>query len=99
MCVVDKFGIDRYLYGGECVDACPPAYFHTSLKACELCPSHCKVCSSASHCIKCEDSFYLNDGVCNALECGEGTAFIIFLCSYRKCYHYLPTQAYMIFSI
>lgn len=74
MCVVDKFGMDRYLYGGECVDACPQAYFHTELKACEPCPSHCKVCSSATHCIKCEDSFYLNDAVCNALECGEGTA-------------------------
>lgn len=77
MCVVDKFGMDRYLYGGECVDVCPRANFHTALKACEPCPSHCKVCSSATHCITCEDSFYLHDGVCNALECGEGTASVI----------------------
>uniref|UniRef100_A0A9J8AQS0 Proprotein convertase subtilisin/kexin type 5a n=1 Tax=Cyprinus carpio carpio TaxID=630221 RepID=A0A9J8AQS0_CYPCA len=67
-----KFGVDRYLYRGECVEVCPQAHFHTVLKACEPCPSHCKLCSSATHCIRCEDSFYINDGVCNKLECGEG---------------------------
>ncbi|XP_058630422.1 proprotein convertase subtilisin/kexin type 5 [Onychostoma macrolepis] len=71
-CDTDKFGVDRYLYRGECVEVCPQAHFHTVLKACEPCPSHCKLCSSATHCIRCEDSFYLNDGVCNRLECGEG---------------------------
>lgn len=55
-----------------CVEVCPQAHFHTVLKACEPCPSHCKLCSSATHCIRCEDSFYINDGVCNKLECGEG---------------------------
>ncbi len=72
VCAVDKFGVDRYLYRGECVEVCPQAHFHTVLKACEPCPSHCKLCSSDTHCIRCEDSFYLNDGVCNKLECGEG---------------------------
>ncbi|KTF75021.1 hypothetical protein cypCar_00027139 [Cyprinus carpio] len=71
-CDTDKFGVDRYLYRGECVEVCPQAHFHTVLKACEPCPSHCKLCSSATHCIRCEDSFYINDGVCNKLECGEG---------------------------
>ncbi|XP_016148018.1 proprotein convertase subtilisin/kexin type 5-like [Sinocyclocheilus grahami] len=71
-CDTDKFGVDRYLYRGECVEVCPQAHFHTALKACEPCPSHCKLCSSATHCIRCEDSFYINDGVCNKLECGEG---------------------------
>lgn len=72
LCVVDRFGMDRYLFRGECVEVCPQAHFHTALKACEPCPSHCKLCSSATHCIRCEDSFYINDGVCNKLECGEG---------------------------
>lgn len=72
VCAVDKFGVDRYFYRGECVEVCPQAHFHTVLKACEPCPSHCKLCSSATHCIRCEDSFYINDGVCNKLECGEG---------------------------
>jgi len=75
MCAVDKFGMDRHLYNGECVDACPQAHFHTKLKACEPCPSHCKLCSSATHCIRCDDSFYLNDGLCNKLGCGEGMAY------------------------
>lgn len=86
MCVVDKFGVDRYLYNGECVDACPQAHFHTALKACEPCPSHCKLCSSATHCIKCEDSFFLNDGLCNKLECGEGMAYCTILLEHKKKY-------------
>uniref|UniRef100_A0A8C1VF59 P/Homo B domain-containing protein n=1 Tax=Cyprinus carpio TaxID=7962 RepID=A0A8C1VF59_CYPCA len=67
--VVDRFGMDRYLFRGECVEVCPQAHFHTALKACEPCPSHCKLFSSATHCIRCEDSFYPNDGICNKLEC------------------------------
>uniref|UniRef100_A0A8C1E302 Proprotein convertase subtilisin/kexin type 5a n=1 Tax=Cyprinus carpio carpio TaxID=630221 RepID=A0A8C1E302_CYPCA len=71
-CDADRFGMDRYLFRGECVEVCPQAHFHTALKACEPCPSHCKLFSSATHCIRCEDSFYPNDGICNKLECGEG---------------------------
>ncbi|XP_066514007.1 proprotein convertase subtilisin/kexin type 5 [Hoplias malabaricus] len=71
-CDKDKFGVDRYLHSGECVTACPEAHFHTALKTCEPCPDHCRLCSSASHCIKCNNSYYLNLGTCTPLECGEG---------------------------
>ncbi|TRY60694.1 hypothetical protein DNTS_017087, partial [Danionella cerebrum] len=70
-CDTDKFGQDRYLYHSECVDSCPQAHFHSSLKECEPCAPHCTLCSSETHCISCEDSFYLNNGVCHKLECGE----------------------------
>ncbi|KAF7688537.1 hypothetical protein HF521_013344 [Silurus meridionalis] len=71
-CNKDRFGQDRFLYNGECVTACPVAYFHTSVKTCEPCPEHCSLCSSATHCLKCDSSYYLSQGTCTALECGEG---------------------------
>ncbi|XP_053341402.1 proprotein convertase subtilisin/kexin type 5 [Clarias gariepinus] len=71
-CDKDRFGQDRYLYAGECVTTCPVAHFHTSVKTCEPCPEHCSLCSSATHCLKCNSSYYLSQGTCTALECGEG---------------------------
>ncbi|KAK3508672.1 hypothetical protein QTP70_003316 [Hemibagrus guttatus] len=71
-CDKDRFGQDRYLHDGECVTACPVAHFHTSVKTCEACPQHCSLCSSATHCLKCNSSYYLSQGTCTALECGEG---------------------------
>ncbi|XP_053474688.1 proprotein convertase subtilisin/kexin type 5 [Ictalurus furcatus] len=71
-CDKDRFGQDRYLYGGKCVTACPVAHFHTSEKICEPCPEHCSRCSSATHCLKCNSSYYLSQGTCTPLECGEG---------------------------
>ncbi|XP_036436898.1 proprotein convertase subtilisin/kexin type 5 [Colossoma macropomum] len=71
-CDKDKFGLDRYLYGGVCVTACPEAHFHTVLKTCEPCPEHCGLCSSATHCLRCDTSYYLSHGTCTPLECGEG---------------------------
>ncbi|KAF5909462.1 proprotein convertase subtilisin/kexin type 5-like, partial [Clarias magur] len=71
-CEKDRFGQDRYLYAGECVTTCPVAHFHTSVKTCEPCPEHCSLCSSAIHCLKCNSSYFLSQGMCTALECGEG---------------------------
>lgn len=70
--VTDKFGTDRYLFQGQCVDSCPEAHFHTQQKTCEACPEQCQLCSSASRCLKCSPPYYLNHGVCTRLECGEG---------------------------
>ncbi|KAG9281847.1 proprotein convertase subtilisin/kexin type 5 [Astyanax mexicanus] len=71
-CDKDKFGVDRYLHGGNCVAACPEAHFHTVLKTCEPCQEHCRLCTSATHCLKCNSSYYLSQGTCTPLECGEG---------------------------
>ncbi|KAL2100373.1 hypothetical protein ACEWY4_004767 [Coilia grayii] len=71
-CDTDKFGMDRYLFQGQCVDSCPEAHFHTAEKTCEACPQQCQLCTSASRCLKCSPSYYLNHGVCTRLECGEG---------------------------
>uniref|UniRef100_A0AAV2IUA6 EGF-like domain-containing protein n=1 Tax=Knipowitschia caucasica TaxID=637954 RepID=A0AAV2IUA6_KNICA len=71
-CDTDKFGLDRYLFRGACVDVCPDFFFHTREKSCEPCPAHCSVCSSSSHCLRCNSSYYVSDGLCNKLECGEG---------------------------
>ncbi|XP_041915930.1 proprotein convertase subtilisin/kexin type 5 isoform X1 [Alosa sapidissima] len=71
-CDTDKFGIDRYLFRGQCLDSCPEAHFHTQQKTCEACPEQCQLCTSASRCLKCSPSYYLSQGVCTRLECGEG---------------------------
>ncbi|XP_063066379.1 proprotein convertase subtilisin/kexin type 5 isoform X2 [Engraulis encrasicolus] len=71
-CDTDKFGMSRYLFQGQCVDSCPEAHYHTAQKTCEACPAHCPLCTSATRCLKCSPSYYLNQGVCTRLECGEG---------------------------
>ncbi|XP_062333907.1 proprotein convertase subtilisin/kexin type 5 [Osmerus eperlanus] len=71
-CDTDKFGTDRYLYSGECVDTCPEAFYHTQDNACAPCPAHCTVCSAPSRCLRCNSSYYVSNGFCSKLECGEG---------------------------
>ncbi|KAL0965792.1 hypothetical protein UPYG_G00285770 [Umbra pygmaea] len=71
-CDIDKFRTQRYLYKGSCVGTCPNAYFHTQEQSCEACPENCQLCSSASHCLRCNSSYYTKEGVCTRLECGEG---------------------------
>ncbi|XP_071751056.2 proprotein convertase subtilisin/kexin type 5 [Centroberyx gerrardi] len=71
-CDTDKFRMERYLYKGQCVDACPEALYHTKERSCEPCSDQCSLCTSLVHCLKCNSSYYLSDGVCAKLECGEG---------------------------
>ncbi|KAM8872819.1 proprotein convertase subtilisin/kexin type 5 [Synchiropus picturatus] len=71
-CDTDKFGMERYLLDGQCLDSCPEAFFHTQDGRCQRCPDHCRLCSSSRRCLKCQSSYYLFDGVCLQLECGEG---------------------------
>uniref|UniRef100_A0A673CDE4 Proprotein convertase subtilisin/kexin type 5a n=1 Tax=Sphaeramia orbicularis TaxID=375764 RepID=A0A673CDE4_9TELE len=70
-CDKDKFGMERYMYEGQCVDTCPSAFYHTK-ESCEPCSDHCRLCSSSTRCLKCNSSYYLSDGACTRLECGEG---------------------------
>ncbi|XP_034048082.1 proprotein convertase subtilisin/kexin type 5 [Thalassophryne amazonica] len=71
-CDTDKFGIERYLYNGVCVDTCPEGFYHTKERSCESCSNYCSLCTSSSHCLRCNSSYYVSDGVCAKLECGEG---------------------------
>ncbi|XP_036973955.1 proprotein convertase subtilisin/kexin type 5 isoform X3 [Acanthopagrus latus] len=71
-CDTDKFGMERYLYTGQCLDACPEAFYHTKERSCERCSDHCRLCTSPTHCLKCNSSYYVSGGVCAKLECGEG---------------------------
>uniref|UniRef100_A0A8D3A665 SPC3 n=1 Tax=Scophthalmus maximus TaxID=52904 RepID=A0A8D3A665_SCOMX len=71
-CDTDKFGMERYLFKGRCLDACPEAFYHTKERSCEPCSDHCRLCTSPSHCLKCNSSYYVSDGACVKLECGEG---------------------------
>uniref|UniRef100_A0A3B4X2F5 SPC3 n=1 Tax=Seriola lalandi dorsalis TaxID=1841481 RepID=A0A3B4X2F5_SERLL len=71
-CDTDKFGLERYLYKGQCLDACPEAFYHTKERSCEPCSDHCRLCTSPTHCLKCNSSYYVSDGACAKLECGEG---------------------------
>ncbi|XP_068561703.1 proprotein convertase subtilisin/kexin type 5 [Cebidichthys violaceus] len=71
-CDTDKFGLERYLHEGLCLDACPEAFYHTEQRSCESCSDRCRLCTSPAHCLECNSSSYLSDGVCVKLECGEG---------------------------
>ncbi|XP_061658032.1 LOW QUALITY PROTEIN: proprotein convertase subtilisin/kexin type 5-like [Syngnathoides biaculeatus] len=71
-CDSDKFGTERYLHKGGCVDACPEAFYRTPERTCEACPHPCTLCTSAAHCLRCNASHYLSDGACVKLECDEG---------------------------
>ncbi|XP_034997609.2 proprotein convertase subtilisin/kexin type 5 [Hippoglossus stenolepis] len=71
-CDTDKFGVERYLYKGQCLDACPEAFYHTKERSCEPCADQCRLCTSPSHCLGCNSSYYVSDGACVKLECGEG---------------------------
>ncbi|KAM4528249.1 proprotein convertase subtilisin/kexin type 5 [Odontesthes bonariensis] len=71
-CDTDKFGMERYLHKGLCLDTCPEAFYHTNVKTCEPCSEHCQICTNPSHCLKCNSSYYVSDGKCVKLECGEG---------------------------
>ncbi|XP_013861969.1 proprotein convertase subtilisin/kexin type 5 [Austrofundulus limnaeus] len=71
-CDTDKFGVERYLHKGTCLDACPEAFYHTAESSCEPCSENCHVCTSPNHCLTCNSSYYVSDGVCMKLECGEG---------------------------
>lgn len=68
----DKFGMERYLYEGQCVAACPEAFYHTRERSCQRCSDHCRLCTSAAHCLQCNSSYYVSEGSCVRLECGEG---------------------------
>ncbi|KAM6902082.1 proprotein convertase subtilisin/kexin type 5 [Xenentodon cancila] len=71
-CDTDKFGLERYLHRGLCLDACPEAFYHTNHRTCEPCSQHCQLCTSPNYCLKCNSSFYVSNGACVKLECGEG---------------------------
>uniref|UniRef100_A0A8C5ELX1 Proprotein convertase subtilisin/kexin type 5-like n=1 Tax=Gouania willdenowi TaxID=441366 RepID=A0A8C5ELX1_GOUWI len=71
-CDTDKFGLERYLFKGWCVEACPRATYHTKQRSCESCMPHCLLCTSLQHCLQCTHSHYPSDGQCVKLECGEG---------------------------
>ncbi|XP_029372303.1 proprotein convertase subtilisin/kexin type 5 [Echeneis naucrates] len=71
-CDTDKFGVERYLYEGQCLAVCPEAFYHTKDRSCKPCSDHCQLCTSPTHCLKCNSSYYVSDGACVKLECGEG---------------------------
>lgn len=100
-CFPDKFGMERYLHQGLCVETCPEAFFHTE-KTCEPCSQDCQLCSSLNRCLKCNPSFYLSDGRCVKLECGEGIFSILLLShlclSSSPSRFYLPCFPHRLFS-
>ncbi|KAM3849768.1 proprotein convertase subtilisin/kexin type 5-like, partial [Diretmus argenteus] len=71
-CDKDKFGVDRYLFRGQCRDACPEGFFHSWRRECEPCPANCTICTVADRCLHCSPAHNLRDGRCVPLECGVG---------------------------
>uniref|UniRef100_A0A3Q3AJ20 Proprotein convertase subtilisin/kexin type 5a n=1 Tax=Kryptolebias marmoratus TaxID=37003 RepID=A0A3Q3AJ20_KRYMA len=71
-CDTDKFGMERYLHKGMCLDACPGAFYYTAESTCEPCSENCRVCTSPNHCLECNSSYFVSEGACVKIECGEG---------------------------
>ncbi|XP_030622390.1 proprotein convertase subtilisin/kexin type 5b [Chanos chanos] len=71
-CDADKFGVERYLFNGQCRETCPEGHFHSGRRTCDPCPENCLVCDSSVRCIHCNASYYPKDGKCLKLECGIG---------------------------
>ncbi|XP_058866401.1 proprotein convertase subtilisin/kexin type 5-like [Acipenser ruthenus] len=71
-CDKDKFGNNRYLFQGECKEACPQGYYPSAEKICQQCPDKCEVCERANECLKCSSDYYPSDGKCIKLNCKEG---------------------------
>ncbi|KAM8961076.1 proprotein convertase subtilisin/kexin type 5 isoform 1-T1 [Pelodytes ibericus] len=70
-CGNDENGRMRFLYKGECRDACPKGYLAVD-NTCVQCPENCELCSSDSTCVRCFHGFYLEDDSCQKLQCAEG---------------------------
>ncbi|XP_061623990.1 proprotein convertase subtilisin/kexin type 5b isoform X1 [Phyllopteryx taeniolatus] len=68
-CDTDMFDVPRYLFGGQCRDVCPEAFFHSVYKRCEPCASDCVACASASRCLSCSPGHKLREEQCFPLEC------------------------------
>uniref|UniRef100_A0A8C1W9D5 Proprotein convertase subtilisin/kexin type 5b n=1 Tax=Cyprinus carpio TaxID=7962 RepID=A0A8C1W9D5_CYPCA len=71
-CSKDRFGVERYLFEGQCRESCPKGYSHSSKGTCDPCPPNCTICTSSGHCLHCTPSYYPKDGTCAKLECGVG---------------------------
>ncbi|XP_041082767.1 proprotein convertase subtilisin/kexin type 5-like isoform X1 [Polyodon spathula] len=71
-CDKDKFGNNRYLFQGECKEACPRGYYPSAEKICQQCPDNCEVCERANECLKCSSDYYPSNGKCIKLNCEEG---------------------------
>ncbi|KAI2661407.1 Proprotein convertase subtilisin/kexin type 5 [Labeo rohita] len=67
-CSKDRFGVERYLFEGECRESCPEGYSHSSKGTCDPCPLNCTVCTSTGHCLHCTPFYYPKDGTCSKLK-------------------------------
>ncbi|RXM36986.1 Proprotein convertase subtilisin/kexin type 5 [Acipenser ruthenus] len=72
ICKDDKFGNNRYLFQGECEEACPQGYYPSAEQICQQCPDNCEACERANECLKCSSGYYPSDGECIKLNCEEG---------------------------
>uniref|UniRef100_A0A673CQX7 P/Homo B domain-containing protein n=1 Tax=Sphaeramia orbicularis TaxID=375764 RepID=A0A673CQX7_9TELE len=71
-CDKDMLGVSRYLFEGQCREACPEGFFHSAWKRCEPCPADCLVCTAVFHCLRCSAGHMLRKGQCVPLECSTG---------------------------
>lgn len=69
---LDKFGVARYLFQGECRDVCPESFFHSTRNLCEPCPADCIICGAAAYCLRCSPGHNLRNGQCIPLDCSAG---------------------------
>ncbi|CAN9513173.1 unnamed protein product [Ophioblennius macclurei] len=71
-CDRDRFGMSRYLFGGQCREVCPGGFFPSEWKKCESCPEACIICTAADRCLLCSVGYKLRYGRCVPLECRPG---------------------------
>ncbi|XP_053558467.1 proprotein convertase subtilisin/kexin type 5 isoform X2 [Bombina bombina] len=70
-CGADINGRMRFLYKGECREACPQGHYAAE-STCMQCPDNCELCNKDSTCVRCLERYYLNNGICQELQCAEG---------------------------
>ncbi|XP_072564200.1 proprotein convertase subtilisin/kexin type 5b isoform X2 [Paramormyrops kingsleyae] len=73
-CDRDRFGMERYLFRSQCREVCPTAYYHSQSRTCEPCAQNCDLCTTPNRCLKCASHYYLEEGSCTKLTCGEDEA-------------------------
>lgn len=59
-------------FNGTCISSCPPGMFPSGT-LCLTCPAPCLLCTSASVCTSCSNSYLYNSTCLNASQCPLGT--------------------------
>ncbi|KAG8519836.1 Proprotein convertase subtilisin/kexin type 5 [Galemys pyrenaicus] len=101
-CGVDKYGLERFLYQGECLESCPRGHYPAQGHTCLPCPDYCELCHSTHICMQCVDGYFIvpSNHTCHKLECGQDDPGMCTSCATgyymfeKHCYKTCPEKTY-----